>query len=84
MDEHKPSKAALESAVLSFEAGFNYLAVEKALFDVRRLNIHATTFYRRFNANEIKCDADNIYFEYTHEQLLADQPSHRVKIIEDI
>ena len=44
LDEHKPAKAALESAVLSFEAGFNYLAATKALLDVRRLNIHATTF----------------------------------------
>lgn len=82
LDENKPAKAALESAVLSFGAGFDCVTASRALIDVRRLNIHATAFYQRFNASEIKRDDENIYLEYTREQFLTDLMSHQTKITE--
>ena len=81
LDEHKPAKAALESAVLSFGAGFDYLAAGKALIDVRSLNTHATSFYRRFKAIETQRDDENIYFELTREQFVAERANHQ-RIIE--
>lgn len=77
LDEQKPAKAALESAVLSFSIGFDCLSTDKALIDVRRLNTHATSFYRRFNAIEIRHDDTNIYFELTREQFFADRASYQ-------
>lgn len=81
LDEHKPAMAALESATLSFRVGFVCLSAKSALIDVRRLNTHATSFYRRFNAIETRYDDTNIYFELTREQFLADQGGYQ-KIIE--
>ena len=77
LDENKPAMAALESAVLSFGAGFDYLAADKALFDVRRMNTHATSFYRRFNAVETRHDDTNIYFKLTREQFFKDQADYK-------
>ena len=71
LDHNKPSKAALESAVLSFSAGLERLGAGKALLDVRVLNTHATAFYPRFGATEIGRDGDNIYFELTRANFLA-------------
>ena len=81
LDEHKPTKAALESAVLSFGIGFDYLAAGKAFIDVRRLNTHATSFYRRFKAVETRRDDENIYFELTRAQFVAERANHQ-RIIE--
>jgi RimJ/RimL family protein N-acetyltransferase len=81
LDENKPAKAALESAVLSFGAGFDDQNVCKALIDVRHLNTHATAFYRRFGATETGRDADNIYFELTRDKFIAGREGFR-QIIE--
>ena len=61
LDHNKPKKAALESALLSFGAGFESLNKEKALIEVRHLNTHAIAFYRRFGAIETGRDAENLY-----------------------
>jgi RimJ/RimL family protein N-acetyltransferase len=74
LDENKPSKAALESAVLSFGYGFDVRVVEKAAIDVRRDNGRALNFYRRFGMKETYADDINIYFEYPREQFFADLP----------
>lgn len=63
LDHNKPAKAALESAVLSFDLGFGGLDKAKALIEVRALNTRATAFYRRFGAVETGRNAENIYFE---------------------
>ena len=55
-------KAALESALLSFGAGFESLNKENALIDVRHLNTHAIAFCRRFGAIETGRDAENPCF----------------------
>ena len=84
LDENKPAKAALESAVLVYQVGFNVFGTNKSIFDVRKDNQRTIEFHRRFDAVEISSDLSNIYFEYTREQFLADQPGHRIKIIGEI
>lgn len=76
LDRNKPPKAALESAVLSFGAGFSLSGMTHALVDVRRANIHAAAFYRRFGMIEINSDAQDIFFTYPRETFLRDRPTH--------
>lgn len=66
----KPSKAALESAMLSFGAGFERLGLRLAQLDVRRTNTRAIAFYRRFGMTEIGQDAENLYFELSRNDFL--------------
>ncbi len=76
LDHNKPPKAALESAVLSFGAGFDLQGMTHSLVDVRRANAHAEAFYRRFGMVEIDADAQDIFFTYSRETFLRDRPSH--------
>jgi len=67
LDHNKPRKAALESAVLSFQIGFERLGLRLASIDVRVENTHAEAFYRRFGMTEEKRDARDIYFSLNSE-----------------
>ena len=72
LDENKPPKAAVESAVLSFGVGFESLGCETAHVVVSIGNSHAEAFYRRFGMWETqRCDGD-IFFEYGRDRFLAD------------
>jgi len=77
LDEHKPHKAALESAVLIYQIGFEHMQKRKAVFDVRRENLHTLSFHRRFGATETGSDEINVYFEYSREKFFADLPRYR-------
>ena len=76
LDENKPSKAALESAVLSFGVGFEVLQRNLAKVDVRVDNAHATAFYRRLGMTETHRTAQDIYFYYPRARFAADRPLH--------
>lgn len=71
LDENKPKKAALESAVLSFCVAFEALALRLARVDVAIQNTHAAKFYERFGMTEIKRTESQIYFQYSCEQFYA-------------
>jgi RimJ/RimL family protein N-acetyltransferase len=73
LDHNKPPKAALESALLSFGVGFEYLGLGKALIDVRWDNARALSFYRRLSMTETGVDDFTIYFEYSRTQFLRDK-----------
>ena len=73
LDHNKPPKAALESAVLSFGAGFEGLGAALAHVDVRRDNTHATAFYRRFGMAETHRTDDDIFFTYPRARFIADR-----------
>ena len=76
LDENKTSKAALESALLSFAVGFRGLGARLALIDVRKDNVGALAFYRRFGMTETGEDAENCYFEYPRERFERDEPGY--------
>ncbi|TNE94711.1 MAG: N-acetyltransferase [Rhodobacteraceae bacterium] len=76
LDANKPSKAALESAVLIYEIGFEKLGLASAIFDVRRDNAHTLAFHRRFGATEVGQDQMNIYFHYPAIRYAADRARH--------
>lgn len=73
LDENKPRKAALESALLSFGAGFDCLGLATALIDVRRDNRRALNFYRRLGMEQIGADANEIHFLYSRVQFDGDR-----------
>ncbi|WP_245510809.1 GNAT family N-acetyltransferase [Antarcticimicrobium sediminis] len=74
LDNNKPRKAALESAVLSFDIGFNTLHRPSAKVDVRVENTHATAFYRRLGMAETHRTDQDIYFNYPRTRFRADRP----------
>ncbi|NDV89033.1 GNAT family N-acetyltransferase [Aurantimonas aggregata] len=76
LDHEKPSKAALESALLSFGVGFDLLGKRYADVDVRIENTHALAFYRRLGMTETSSDELNIYLVYTRDRFKADRPAH--------
>lgn len=76
LDQNKPPKAALESAVLSFGVGFQVLAKSIAHIDVRIGNEKATAFYRRLGMSEVRSDERNLYFTYSRLRFLADLEHH--------
>jgi len=67
LNADKPRGAALESALLSFSAGFDGLGLARADIDVRRDNERAIAFYRRFGMTETGSDAERLYFELTRK-----------------
>lgn len=76
LNEDKPPKAALESAVLSFGAAFDRLDLRIAAVDVRKGNHRALNFYERFNMARESEDPQNIYFSYSAEQFRQDVGDH--------
>ena len=76
LDAAKPPKAALESALLSFDFGFQTLGLSHALIDVRHDNQRAVAFYSGFGMTETWQDDVNLYFTYTRARNLADRPRH--------
>ena len=67
LDRFKPTKAALESAVLVYVVGFELLGLTRAVFDVRISNLHTLRFHDRFGVQRIGEDHENIYYEYSCE-----------------
>ena len=62
LDENKPPKAALESALLALTLGFELLNCEEAHVDVRINNTKAEENYRRLGMIETHRTDDDIYF----------------------
>lgn len=73
LDENKPAKAALESAILSFGVGFGLLGKSRAVVEVRLGNTHAEAFYRRFGMTETGSDDHHRVFEYLNVQFKRDR-----------
>lgn len=76
LDENKPRKAALESALLIYQIGFVGLHRVCAIFEVLNENSHTLAFHRRFGALETDRDELNTYFEYTLARFESDKTAH--------
>ena len=76
LDENKPPRAALESAVLIYDVGFDGLGCSCAVFDVRSDNTHTLAFHRRLGAHEVASDELNVFFNYTREQFDTGRTHH--------
>jgi RimJ/RimL family protein N-acetyltransferase len=76
LDENKPSKAALESAVLIYTIAFKILGLKNAVFDVRGDNVRTIAFHKRFGATQTHSDEQNSYFNYSRDRFEADYEAH--------
>jgi RimJ/RimL family protein N-acetyltransferase len=76
LDQNKPRKAALESAVLSFGVGFDTLGLDMANVDVRVENTHAEAFYRRLGMTETHRTEQDIFFVYSRAQFDATKDAY--------
>ena len=76
LDQNKPRKAVLESAVLSFGVGFNTLGIHTANVDVRVENTHAEAFYRRLGMTEVRRTEQEIFFVYSRAQFDATKDAY--------
>ena len=75
LNDRKTKYAAVESALLVYEFGFNKLNFEQSHFDVRKENINVNNFHKRFGAllvddNEI--DNFYIYSKEKYKEILPD------------
>lgn len=75
LDEGKPSKAALDSAMLVYRMAFERLGLSRAVFDVRRDNVHTLAFHDRFGATRVKDDDLNVYYVYEKEVFERSTPA---------
>ncbi|MGC3940418.1 GNAT family N-acetyltransferase [Roseobacter sp. EG26] len=82
LDQNKPAKAALESAVLVYKIGFDCLGLRVSKFDVRKDNERTLAFHRRFGAVETGHDDQDVFFEYTRARFNRDLAVHTSAIAE--
>lgn len=82
LDQNKPRKAALESAILVYCIAFDLIGLATAKFDVRRNNANTLAFHRRFGATETHADAQDIYFIYPRTRFEADRARHLAVLAE--
>jgi len=63
LNQNKTRYAALESAFLVYEFGFEHLGFEKSHFDVMKGNKGVIKFHQRMGAVQTNEDEQNLYFE---------------------
>lgn len=83
LDRNKTRKAALESAILSFGAGFDGLGTSLAYVVVRIENEHAEAFYRRLGMTEIRRDLLDIHFSYPRSRFDAERAAYMAILAEE-
>jgi len=69
LNEDKTRYAALESAFLIYQFGFEKLGFKKSHFDVMKGNDKVISFHKKMGAVQVNEDNDNFYFEITKESV---------------
>lgn len=62
LNEKKPRLGALESAMLVYKIGFDLLDFQQSHFDVMCENIRVIEFHKKFGAEIVSTDEQNVYF----------------------
>lgn len=83
LDDAKPPKAALDSALLVYRFGFEHLGLARAVFDVRRANARTLAFHDRFGARRTHEDAQDIFFELPADLARLLLPGHHAALDEE-
>lgn len=68
LNENKTKYAAVESALLVYEAGFAYLGFEQSHFDVMKGNDKVHSFHLKMGANKTSEDDINVYYVFPKSQ----------------
>jgi len=80
LNEDKTRYAALESAFLVYEFGFNKLGFSNSHFDVRKGNEKVISFHKKMGALKTGEDDLNEYFNITKDAVLQTQKKLSAKI----
>ena len=67
LNADKPRYAAVESALLVYEAGFNHLNFDQSHFEVMKGNNNEHEFHLRMGAEKVREDEVNEYYIYKKE-----------------
>lgn len=81
LNENKTNTAALESALLVYQFGFDILGFKQSHYDVRKDNKKVHTFHTKMGAMKINEDKDNIYYIFTKQAHKKNQAKY-VKFLE--
>lgn len=65
LNENKTKYAAVESALLVYEAGFHYLDFEQSHFDVMKGNDKVHNFHLKMGAEKVSEDDVNVYYIFS-------------------
>jgi RimJ/RimL family protein N-acetyltransferase len=71
LDANKTRFAAIESALLVYELGFNRIGFAASHFDVRKGNTKVISFHEKFGARTTSDDEENVYMQLTRESFDA-------------
>ena len=80
LNENKTRYAALESAFLVYQFGFNELGLKKSHFEVRKGNEKVISFHKKMGAIKMSEDELNEYFNISQEAVLEVQKKLSAKI----
>ncbi|RRS06915.1 N-acetyltransferase [Pseudoalteromonas sp. J010] len=67
LNHNKTRYAAIESALLVYQFGFEFLGFAKSHFDVMKGNEKVVNFHKKFGAVVIDEDEDNLYFNISKD-----------------
>ena len=76
LNENKPAKAALDTALQVYNFGFDVLGLAKSVYDVRKDNDRTLRFHDRFGGLRIGEDTENIYYEFPLQRFREVEPTH--------
>lgn len=68
LNENKTKYAAVESALLVYEAGFTTLGFEQSHYDVMKGNEKVHSFHLKMGAKKVSEDNNNIYYTFPKNQ----------------
>lgn len=69
LNENKTRFAAIESAIMVYDFGFNILNYKKSHFEVIKDNTKVVSFHKKFGAIQVHEDDVNYYFEISKESV---------------
>ncbi|PHJ40201.1 GNAT family N-acetyltransferase [Vibrio sp. PID17_43] len=69
LNEDKTRYAAVESALLVYEYGFEHLGFSKSHFEVVKENIKVIDFHLKFGAKQTSEDLEHYYYEISKESV---------------
>jgi len=75
LDNGKPRRAALESALFVYDFGFGYLGYPASHFEVRRGNERVIAFHERLGARRLREDDKEVFLSLSREELRSRLPA---------
>lgn len=77
LNGNKTKYAAVESALLVYEAGFSYLGFEQSHFEVMKGNDKVHSFHLKMGAQEIDEDEINTYYIFPKSKYLENKTHYK-------